>query len=85
MQTDIFLEQLHKMNGNGGLIHWIRSFLTDRHQRVLMNVVYSDELDINTGAPQGCVFSPLLFSIYINDMTVHSTSVSLLKYAYKAH
>lgn len=81
MQTDILLEQLHRMNVNGGLIHWIRSFLTDRPQRVLMNGVYSDELVINTGAPQGCVLSPLLFSIYINDMTVHSTNVSLLKYS----
>lgn len=51
---------------------------SDCPQRVLMNGVYSDEVVINTGAPQGCVLSPLLFSIYINEMT---TNVNLLKYA----
>jgi len=69
------------MNVNGGLIHWIRSFLTDRPQRVLINGVNSDGLVINTGASQGCVLSSMLISIFINDRTVHSTNVSLLKYA----
>lgn len=55
MQIETLLEILFMMKVNGGLIHWIRHFLTDRPQRVLMNGVYSDELVLNTGAPQGCV------------------------------
>lgn len=81
MQIDTLLDRLFMMNVNGGLIHWIRCFLTDRPQRVLMNGVLSEELVLNTGAPQGCVLSPLLFSIYTNAMTVDTNNVKLLKYA----
>ncbi len=35
----------------------------------------------NTGAPQVCVLSPLLFSLYTNDCTSKDTSVKLLKFA----
>ncbi len=36
---------------------------------------------ISTGAPLSCVFSPLCFSLYINDCTSRDSSVKLLKFA----
>ncbi len=46
---------------------WITSFLTDRQQVVRLGKLSSSTRTISTGAPQGCVLSPLLFS----RMTAH--------------
>ena len=35
----------------------------------------------NTGAPQGCVVSPVLFTIYTNDCSINTYSTKLIKFA----
>ncbi len=56
------------------------SFLTDRQQLVRIGKFTSNSHTISTGAPQGCVLSPLLFSLYTNDCTSKDPSVKLLKF-----
>ncbi len=64
---DIVLFKLKQMKVNPYLIKWYYAFLTGRQQQVKINSTFSDILVTNVGAPQGCVSSPLLFTLYTND------------------
>ena len=46
------------------LHYLLLNFLTDRTQRVSVNGHLSHAITSNTGSPQGCVLSPLLFIMY---------------------
>ncbi|KAG5284759.1 hypothetical protein AALO_G00030160 [Alosa alosa] len=66
---------------NTTLCHWIFDFLTNRSQVVRVGGLTSDSLTISTGAPQGCVLSPLLYNIYTHDCKANSSHTSIIKFA----
>jgi len=50
------------------LIGWIKSFLTNRSQRVRINGTFSNWARVLSGIPQGSVLCPLLSLLFINDL-----------------
>ena len=81
IQPHILLQKLCKMDVNPYLIRWIYEYLSNRVQYVKLQTTVSDKILTSTGAPQGCVLSPLLFSLYTNDCIGHDENCLLLKYA----
>ncbi len=67
IQPHLLMTKLKNMDVNPNIIKWLKSFLVDRSQFVSVNGVKSSVLHTSTGAPQGCVLSPVLFILYTND------------------
>ncbi len=78
---DTLQNKLTQLSVPTSVCQWINSFLTDRQQLVRLGKFSSSTCTTSTGAPQGCVLSPLLFSLYTNDCTSKDPSVKLLKFA----
>ena len=85
IQIHVLIKKLLNLEVNPDLILWIRQFLCDRPQRVRLNgplcrdPVLSGEIVVNTGARQGCVLSPILFSIYTNEISSTNSFLTLIK------
>ncbi len=66
---------------NSSLCDWIQDFLTGRPQVVKVGQFTSYSITLNVGAPQGCVLSPLLYSLYTHDCVSSHSSTSIIKFA----
>ena len=54
---------------DGCLLNWLRHFLEGRIQRVVVRGTCSDWSHVTSGTPQGAILGPLLFLVYINNIT----------------
>ncbi len=74
-------DKLTDLGLNTSLCDWIQDFLTARPQVVKVGQFTSNSITLNIGAPQGCVLSPLLYSLYTHDCVSSHSSTSIVKFA----
>ncbi|KAK0152303.1 putative RNA-directed DNA polymerase from transposon X-element [Merluccius polli] len=74
-------EKLRVMGVDDTMISWITDYLTGRPQFVRLGSVLSDVVVSDTGAPQGTVLSPFLFTLYTTDFQYNSDSCHLQKFS----
>ena len=78
---DILLRKLEHMGFRGPIYQWIKSYLTNRKQFVNIGDKSSETLDVKMGVPQGSTLGPLLFILYINDMSNSLDNLGIVHFA----
>ena len=71
------LNKLRHIGASPEVVKWFESYLTGRSQFVRIGTSVSSSLDITHGVPQGAILSPLLFSIYVNELPLAPRHSSL--------
>ena len=67
--------KLEALGRNPALCNWVLDLLKDRPQGVKVGNKISTSLILNTGAPHGCLLSPLLYSLFAHDcMAMHASN-----------
>ena len=72
------LTQLENMGITGTTLNIIKDFISERKMRTCVGKSRSKLHDVLSGIPQGSVFGPLLFVIFINDLPKCLNSITML-------
>ena len=74
-------DKLTEVRVDSHLVRWSTDYLTERPQYVRLKNCMSDTVVSSTGAPQGTVLSPVLFTLYTSDFLHNSGLCHMQKYS----
>ncbi|KAI4890783.1 hypothetical protein NFI96_007798 [Prochilodus magdalenae] len=74
-------DKLARMQVDPHLVSWITDYLTGRPQYVRLKDCTSETVVSSTGAPQGTVLSPFLFTLYTSDFRYNSETCHMQKFS----
>ena len=75
------ITKLRTLGLNTSLCDWILDFLTGCPQVVRVGNNTSGTMILNSGAPQGGMLSPLLYSLFTHDCTARHNSNTIITFA----
>ena len=76
-----FIHKLKYFNFCNPAVSWLAAFLLDRTQAAKFNQSISSSARVTSGAPEGSVIGPLIFVLYVNDLSSICTPCSVKLYA----
>jgi Reverse transcriptase (RNA-dependent DNA polymerase) len=77
----ILIKKLKRYNFSPNAVNWFEDFLSGRKQIVKINGVYSEEVEVGLGVPQGSMIANVLFILYINDLVQILSQCDVIMYA----